>query len=185
VNTRALPPDCHENAPTPEVLFEKLAQWGHDAQVIPHGTTWGLYTPPGSSMDKQLTGRQHDPERQRLIEIMSGHGNSEEYRSWRDLEPGRDGAPVCPAPSPDYLPCCWRAGEIMRERCGDLPERECEERVEEAKRLALLANIAPHRVFPDTRAEDWLDCGVLRLSPAGVRAVHHGALQLRRSRAGR
>jgi hypothetical protein len=162
VDTRELPPDCHENAPTPEVLFEKLAQWGHDAQVIPHGTTWGLYTPPGSSMDKQLTGRQHDPERQRLIEIMSGHGNSEEYRSWRDLEPGRDGAPVCPAPSPDYLPCCWRAGEIMRERCGDLPERECEERVEEAKRLALLANIAPHRVFPDTRAEDWLDCGQCR-----------------------
>ncbi len=162
VNTRELPPDCHENAPTPEVLFEKLAQWGHDAQVIPHGTTWGLYTPPGTSMDKQLTRRQHDPERQRLIEIMSGHGNSEEYRSWREFEVGPDGAPICPAPTPDYLPCCWRAGEIMRERCGDLPEQECEERVEEAKRLALLANVSPHLVFPDTRGEDWLDCGQCR-----------------------
>jgi hypothetical protein len=162
VDTRELPADCHENAPTPEVLFEKLGQWGHDAQVIPHGTTWGLYTPPGTSMDKQLTRRQHDPERQRLVEIMSGHGNSEEYRSWREFELGPDGAPVCAAPSADYLPCCWRAGEIMRERCGDLPEQECEERVEEAKRLALLANIAPHRVFPDTRAEDWLDCGQCR-----------------------
>jgi len=162
VDTRELPPDCHENAPTPEVLFEKLAQWGYDAQVIPHGTTWGLYTPPGTSMDKQLTSRQHDPKRQRLIEIMSGHGNSEEYRSWRGLELDPDGAPFCPPPSPDYLPCCWRAGEIMRERCGDLPEQECEERVEEAKRLALLANVAPHLVFPDTRGEDWLDCGQCR-----------------------
>ena len=162
VDTRELPADCHENAPTPEVLFEKLAQWGHDAQVIPHGTTWGLYTPPGTSMDKQLTRLQHDPERQRLIEIMSGHGNSEEYRSWREFEVGPDGAPVCPAPTPDYLPCCWRAGEIMRERCGDLPEQECEARVEEAKRLALLANVSPHLVFPDTRGEDWLDCGQCR-----------------------
>jgi hypothetical protein len=162
VDTRELPPDCHENAPTPEVLFEKLAQWGREVQVIPHGSTWGLYTPPGTTMDKQLTSRQHDPERQRLVEIMSGHGNSEEYRSWRAVEWDANGEPICPEPSPDYLPCCWRAGEIMRERCGDLPERECEERVEEAKRLALLANVAPHRVFPDTRAEDWLDCGQCR-----------------------
>ena len=36
------------------------------------------------------------------------------------------GAPVCAPPSPDYLPCCWRTGEIMRERCGDLPEQEWE-----------------------------------------------------------
>jgi hypothetical protein len=162
VDTRELPTNCHENAPTPEVLFEKLAQWGYDAQVIPHGTTWGLYTPPGSSMDHQLSSRQHDPERQRLIEIMSGHGNSEEYRSWREFEVGPDGAPVCPPPTADYLPCCWRAGEIMRERCGDLPASECEKRVEEAKRLALLANVSPHLVFPDTRAEDWLDCGQCR-----------------------
>jgi len=162
VDTRELPPDCHENAPTPEVLFEKLAQWGREVQVIPHGSTWGLYTPPGTTMDKQLTSRQHDPERQQLVEIMSGHGNSEEYRSWRAIEWDANGEPICPKPSPGYLPCCWRAGEIMRERCGDLPERECEERVEEAKRLALQANVAPHRVFPDTRGEDWLDCGQCR-----------------------
>jgi hypothetical protein len=93
---------------------------------------------------------------------MSGHGNSEEYRSWREFELDEDGRRVCPEPTPDYLPCCWRAGQIMRERCGDLPEQECEARVEEAKRLAMEANVTSHLVFPDTRAEDWLDCGQCR-----------------------
>ena len=40
------------------------SQWGFDTLVIPHGTTWGLYTPPGSTWDKQLTAAQHDPEKQ-------------------------------------------------------------------------------------------------------------------------
>ena len=130
--------------------------------MIPHGTTWGFYTPPGTSMDKALDREQHDPERQRLIEIHSGHGNSEEYRSWREFEVADDGSKVCPAPTPDYLPCCWQAGEIMRERCGDLDPAECDARVEEAKRLALDAGVSAHLLFPDTRAEDWLDCGQCR-----------------------
>jgi hypothetical protein len=162
VSTRELPVDCREGAATPDVLFEKLAQWDLDVLVIPHGTTWGLYTPPGSSMDKQLDREQHDPERQKLIEIMSGHGNSEEYRTWREFELDEAGNEICPAPTRDYLPCCWQAGEIMRERCGDLPAEECEARVEEAKNLALRANVSPHLVFPETRAEDWLDCGQCR-----------------------
>jgi hypothetical protein len=162
VDTRALPVDCHENAPTPELLFTKLAQGGYDVLVIPHGTTWGLYTPPGIAMNKQLTRRNHDPEPQRLIEIMSGHGNSEEYRAWREFELDENGEKICPAPTADYLPCCWRAGEIMRARCGDLTEEECEARIEAAEQLALEANVAPHLVFPDTKAEDWLDCGQCR-----------------------
>jgi hypothetical protein len=162
VDTRSLPVDCTETAPSPDLLFEKLRQWGYDTLVIPHGTAWGIYTPPGTSMDKQLTRTMHDSELQTLIEIMSGHGNSEEYRSWREFELAEDGARVCPAPTAGYLPCCWRAGEIMRERCGELSEPECEARVEEAKRLALAANVTPHLVFPDTLAEDWLDCGQCR-----------------------
>ena len=63
----------------------KLAENGHEAIVVPHGNTWGFYTPPGSSWDKQLVGAQHDPSRQRLIEIYSGHGNSEQYRDWREV----------------------------------------------------------------------------------------------------
>jgi len=162
VGTRSLAPDCIEAAPTPDLLFEKLRQWGFDSLVIPHGTAWGTYTPPTASVDMQLTRAMHDPERQTLVEIMSGHGNSEYYRSWREFEVDETGTRICPAPTPDYLPCCWRAGEIMRERCGDLPEPECEARVEQAKQFAMQANVTYNLVFPDTRAEDWLDCGQCR-----------------------
>ncbi|TMA33343.1 MAG: hypothetical protein E6J87_10425, partial [Deltaproteobacteria bacterium] len=72
VNTRDLPRDCLEQAKTPADLFRKLDEWGLPALVIPHGTTWGFYTPPGSSWDKQLKGDMHDPKRQRLIEVFSG-----------------------------------------------------------------------------------------------------------------
>jgi hypothetical protein len=162
VSTRDLPPDCAENAATPDVLFEKLSQWGYPVLAIPHGTTWGFYTPPGTSMDKQLTNANHDASKQKLIEISSGHGNSEEYRAFREFTLGPDGKKLCPAPTKDYLACCWQAGEIMRRRCGDLPAAECEARVEQAKDVYLASGVMGHMVFPDTHAEDWLDCGQCR-----------------------
>ncbi len=161
-HTRELSVGCLENAPTPALLFEELAQGGFDALVIPHGLAWGLHAPPGSRLEVQLSRQSHDPERQLLLEVFSGHGSSEEYRSWRGFEVDAAGEKICPEPSDDYLPCCWRAGEIMRERCGDLPVPECEARVREARRLTLEAGVSPHRVFPDTRPEDWLDCDQCR-----------------------
>jgi hypothetical protein len=162
VPTRELPADCHENAPTPDVLYRKLDEWGFDTLVIPHGTAWGAYTPPLASWDKTLTSANHDADKVRLVEIMSGHGNSEQYRGWRPFHETEDGELVCPAPTADFLPCCHRAGELMRERCGELPEAECEARVEEARQLAMRANVTPAFVFPDSSAEDWLDCDQCR-----------------------
>jgi hypothetical protein len=104
----------------------------------------------------------HDPERQILLEVFSGHGNSEEYRSWKNFTLDDRGEPVCPAPTRDFLPCCWQAGEIMRARCGDLEQAECDKRIEEARRLVLSTPVDPHLVFPDTREEDWLDCDQCR-----------------------
>jgi len=162
VDVHQLPPDCSEVASTPEVLYEKLSQWGFDSIVIPHGTTWGLYTPPGSTWDKQLVGKQHDPERQTLIEVYSGHGNSEEYRAWKAIDRDADGNPVCPGPTRDYEPCCWRAGEIIRARCGNAPTAECERRVAAARVNYLNAGVAGRMTVPGAQLTDWKDCGQCR-----------------------
>ena len=161
VDTRELPPDCHENAPTPADLYEKLDQWGFDTLVIPHGNAWGLYTPPLATWDKALVRRQHDERKQRLLEIMSGHGNSEEFRDYGPVA-GPDGTATCPEPTGEFLACCWQAGEIMRSRCGDLPNAVCDERVRDARRLALEAGPQYRQVFPDADPADWLDCDQCR-----------------------
>lgn len=162
VDERALPADCREDVATPRELFAKLASWGFDALVIPHGTTWGFYTPAGSTWKKQLTGPQRDPARQFLMEVYSGHGNSEEYRPWDGVEKDASGASVCPAPVPGYEACCWRAGEIIRGRCGDAPAEECERRVREARANHLAAGAAAHLTVPGASVEDWGDCGQCR-----------------------
>jgi hypothetical protein len=162
VDTRQLPAGCHEAAQTPRELFEKLSQWGFDVLVIPHGTTWGFYTPAGASFDKQLTSAQHDPNKQSLFEVYSGHGNSEEYRDWRAVGTDAEGRETCPAPTSDYLPCCWQAGEIIRTRCGTLPADECERRVVAARATYLAAGVAGHLTVPGATVEDWKDCGQCR-----------------------
>lgn len=162
VDTKLLPPNCSEVAHNPQELFEKLAQWGGDSIVIPHGTTWGFYTPPGSAWDKQLTPEMHDPTRQTLIEVFSGHGNSEEYRDWKDIDYDAQGNPVCPAPTSNYLPCCWQAGEIIRSRCGDASKEECERRVTEARANFLFGEAGGRMSVPATKVEDWKDCGYCR-----------------------
>ena len=161
-DVRDLPLECRESAETPAALFAKLAEWGFPYLVIPHGLAWGIHAPPGATLAASLQGGNHDPSHELLVEVYSGHGNSEEFRNFAESGRNAAGEAVCAEPTADYLPCCWRAGEIMRERCGDLPEAECESRVVEARRLALEAGIAPTLVFPDTREEDWLDCDQCR-----------------------
>jgi Protein of unknown function (DUF3604) len=163
-NVRDLPPDCLEQAATPPELFRKLDEWGYPSLVIPHGTTWGFYTPPGSAWDKQLVGDMHDPARQRLIEVFSGHGDSEVFRDFHEIEFAADGSPVCPQPTRDYLPTCWRAGEIIRERC--LAEGsgadECEQRAVAARANAAAAGVAAAKTVPGAEPAEWLDAGQCR-----------------------
>jgi hypothetical protein len=161
---RSLDPNCREIAATPADLFRKLDDWGHDSIVIPHGTAWGIYTPPESSWEKQLQDEDHDPERQTLIEVYSGHGDSEAYRNWRAVNELEDGGLECAEAREDYLPMCQRAGQIIESRC--LAEGEsadtCSTRAARARQHAANAGVGPHITVPGTTAEDWLDAGQCR-----------------------
>lgn len=165
VPVRDLPRDCRESATTPAELFDKLDEWGFDSIVIPHGTTWGFYTPLGSSWDKQLTAENHDPDRQRLIEVFSGHGNSEELRPYQEVVFDAAGKPSCPEPSADYLPGCWRAGEIIEARClaASQPSVVCAERAARTRQMFVEAgNNGGAQVVPETTVADWQDAGQCR-----------------------
>ncbi|MEO0549744.1 MAG: DUF3604 domain-containing protein [Pseudomonadota bacterium] len=163
IASKDLPVDCVEVATTPADLVEKLESQGLDYLLIPHGTSWGYYTPPGTSFDKQLL-EEMRPDAQELMEIYSGHGNSEEYRDWRALDIRQVGDDIiieCPEPSEDYTPACWLAGEIIESRClsdGESAET-CSERAVQTRADAASMGVAYHLTVPGAASEDWLDSG--------------------------
>ena len=156
-----LPDNCLETAPDPATLYKKLDEWGFPTLVIPHGTTWGFYTPAGVTLDKQLTAKQDHPGYQRMAEIFSGHGNSEVYRDWRAVEIDANGSETCPEPTEGYLPSCWRAGEIIKQRClaANGGDEECDTRAAQARQFYVDAGVSGFRVVPGANAVDWLDSG--------------------------
>ncbi|MCH1568434.1 MAG: DUF3604 domain-containing protein, partial [Alphaproteobacteria bacterium] len=160
-----LPAQCFEIAETPGALVDSLEAQNLDPLIIPHGSTWGFYTPTTVTYDKHLKA-ENRPEKMELVEIMSGHGNSEEYRSFRaavNVAPDALTAD-CPAPTPSYLPVCWRAGEIIKERCladGE-SNAECEARAERTRNTAAVFSVAAHLSVPGTEIEEWLDAGQCR-----------------------
>ncbi len=161
VDVHDLGSDCMEEATTPAVLFRKLREWGSAAVVIPHGTAWGAYTPAGATWDQQLVGDQHDPDLQTMVEVFSGHGNSEEYRAWQAVEIQADGSMACPAPADGFTPSCWRAGEIIRERCSaaGIEDGECERRAGKARDGYVAAGMFGSFTIPGAGGEEWLDAG--------------------------
>ena len=151
--------DCLMSADTPKELFSKLDDLETDSIVIPHGNTWGFYTPLGSSWDDQLDD-VHDPEKQISFEIMSGHGNSEEYRNWAEIIFEGDDF-FCPETSENYLPSCKQAGNIIFERCieNGKSEIQCREDANQAEIFYLEAGQSGHFVVPGATPEMWLDSG--------------------------
>jgi hypothetical protein len=161
VPVRELPVECSEATLTPAGLFEKLDDWGYPSIVIPHGNAWGNTTPARIDWEKQLADGNHDPDRQTLIEVYSGHGNSEAYRPWRHVIQAADGTLHCPDPVAGFMAECHRAGEIIRERCvaAGAQAAECDDRARVARDNYLAAAAVGMMTIPGERAEDWLDSG--------------------------
>jgi hypothetical protein len=160
-----LPVNCYETAATPGELYDKLDQWGVDSLVVPHGSSWGIYTPPGSSWDHQLTKENHDPKRGRLIEVYSGHGNSENYRNFQPRAFNADGKVYCPEPQSNYLPSCWQAGVIIKQRCekSGSSVSDCNTRAEQARQHYVeIEGVSGWLSVPGSTVDDWLDAGQAR-----------------------
>ena len=160
-----LPLECYETAATPGELFGKLDEWGFDNMVVPHGTSWGFYSPPNSSWAHQLTADNTDPSKTRLIEVYSGHGNSEQFQDFAVRVRNEAGEWICPEPQPNYLPSCWQAGEIIRDRClaENNSEEDCNQRAVEARyNFVQVDGIQGFMTVPGSKAEEWLDAGQAR-----------------------
>jgi hypothetical protein len=71
---------------------------------------------------------------------------------------------VCPLPTKDYLPVCWRAGEIIKSRCLDDGDGEalCEARAAKTRSLTAGRSVAAHLSIPGAQIEEWLDAGQCR-----------------------
>ena len=162
VHVRELPKDCFESTQTPKELFTKLDEWNLPSIVIPHGTTWGFYTPGGSTYDKQLL--TQDPKRQTLIEVFSGHGNSEQYFDFRATRFDAQGKASCPKPHNNYLPSCWQAGEIIAKRCRaeGIEQSTCDQRAARARQNYIENGVGGFLTVSGANPDDWLDSGQCR-----------------------
>ncbi len=161
VDVRDLPDTCIEYTKTPAELFAKLKQWGFPTMVIPHGNTVGHHTAAGSTWMNQLTSGNHDPQLQNMIEVYSGHGNSEEYRDYQDYAEDEDGNAYCPEPTESYTAMCWRAGEIINERClaAGESEQECGQRAVVTRQYAVEAGHLNFAVIGGSEVAEWLEAG--------------------------
>ena len=158
-----LPSDCFESVGSPSELYHKLDEWGFDNLVIPHGSSWGFYTPPGANWGHQLS--ESDPERKGLIEVYSGHGNSEVYRDFASRRRDENGEWYCPEPQANYLPACWQAGNIIRQRCiaEENTPLDCDQRATEARHnFVQVDTIHGFMTVPDSQLDEWLDAGQAR-----------------------
>jgi hypothetical protein len=162
VDTLDLPPDCHEIAAEPKDLYAKMEAWGLDAIAIPHGTAWGTHHAQLVTWRERFTPEQLSPTWSPVVEIHSGHGNSEEYRPYRHAVKGTN-EPTCPEPTEDFTPCCWQAGEIVRQRheaCENAPDSQtCRDAVTDARREFLAAGKNGYTTLNDVTADDWGNCG--------------------------
>ena len=120
--------------------------------------------PVGSAWWSQLSADNHDPARQTMYEIYSGHGNSEQYRTNQSVAYDEQDKPYCPQPTVDFTPMCWQAGTIIEARClaSGADIMECANRAEEARQLGAEAGKNAYAVVGGSEVSEWLDAGVCK-----------------------
>lgn len=156
-----LPDDCREVALTPADLYRKLDEWGYDALVIPHGLSWGTTNPVGADFRNQLD--QHEQRYQKLLEVYSGHGNSEVFEDFLRIGVDDQGNRFCPPATEHFEPCCQRAQVLAREQCEASGADGCDAYATEQLAAFLeKGDPAGRKLFPDNTQEDWAGCGHLR-----------------------
>ena len=156
--------ECKDRALTPRELFNKIDELGLEALVIPHGTTWGIHSPPNSKLSSQLFNENHDPDKQRLIEVYSGHGNSEIYKNFLHTQETNKEEFTCPLPTNNFEPCCWRAGEIVNQQCIDETGKACEDKAEKVRNefASNASSLFRFSLVEGATQEDWKQCGQLQ-----------------------
>ena len=165
VPSARLPANCFERVRTPGELFAKLREWQLNAITIPHGSTWGIYSPPGVDWALHLNAQGYDPHYDRLMEVFSGHGNAERSFDFRAVVLDTVGNPTCPEETEDYLPACVQAGRIIEQRClaQGLATIECTRRARVARQKYVSVSYGGHLTVPGVdQLTEWLDAGQCR-----------------------
>ena len=161
-----LPKDCYETASTPGELYAKLDDWGFDVEVIPHGTTWGFYTPQAATWEEYTSTPDNiRPDYNSLVEIYSGHGNSEVLFDFLEVETDENGKMTCPEPTLNYLPSCHQAGVIIKRLCLDEGKSEstCNNLAAKAREnFNKFPGGSGIRLLHGADNESWLDAGQAR-----------------------
>ena len=161
-----LPKDCYETASTPGELYAKLDDWGFDVEVIPHGTTWGFYTPQAATWEEYTSTPDNiRPDYNSLVEIYSGHGNSEVLFDFLEVETDENGKMTCPEPTLNYLPSCHQAGVIIKRLCLDEGKSEstCNDLAAKAREnFNKFPGGSGIRLLHGADNESWLDAGQAR-----------------------
>lgn len=161
ISVDELPDDCREVALTPKALYQKLDEWGFDSIVIPHGLAWGTTNPLTGDFRDQMD--HHQQRYQKLLEVFSGHGNSELFVDFERIGQTPEGDAYCPEATDGFTPCCQQAGVIAKKRCEEADAGNCDQAAEQAIGWFVeLGSPRGRKIFPDASLNDWAGCGQLQ-----------------------
>ena len=106
---------------------------------------------------------QYQQRYQNLLEVFSGHGNSEIFEDFQRVASSENGDLYCPPATDNFTPCCQQAAVITRSLCDDPTSLDCEQQVTDAVSAFVVRGAAAgRRLFPDATLEDWAGCGQLQ-----------------------